>query len=101
MSVDRGKFVPIGTAFCYAGLNNYYQMVSAVDEGLRPYVEEVQSEAVDLGFTVLSTWAFNDGERAWNAPQTSPGVYQESVFQGLDYTLYLADQNLSITRRRR
>jgi mannan endo-1,4-beta-mannosidase len=93
VSVEGDKFMLNGVPFYYAGTNNYYQMVYAADLGLRPYVEEVQTETAGLGLTVLRTWAFNDGASQWNALQTSPGVYEESVFQGLDYVLHLADQN--------
>jgi mannan endo-1,4-beta-mannosidase len=42
--------------------------------------------ALRAGFTVLRTWAFNDGD-GWNALQTAPGVYDERVFAGLDWLL--------------
>ena len=66
-------------------------MVYAADIGLRPFVDEVLEEAKEMGLTVIRTWAFNDGAGQWNALQTSPGVYQEYVFQGLDYVLAKAD----------
>ncbi len=93
VSVDGNTFVLDGTPYYYAGCNNYYQMVFAADPELRPAVEEVQVEAAALGLTVLRTWAFNDGASQWNALQTSPGVYQEYVFEGLDYVLDLANQH--------
>ena len=93
VSIEGDKFMLNGVPFYYAGTNNYYQMVFAADLGLRPYVEEVQTEAAGLGLTVLRTWAFNDGASQWNALQTSPGVYDEDIFVGLDYVLHLADQN--------
>ncbi|KIZ00565.1 Mannan endo-1,4-beta-mannosidase 1 [Monoraphidium neglectum] len=39
-----------------------------------------------LGFSVIRTWAFNDGG-GWNALQTAPGVYDENVFRGLDWVI--------------
>jgi mannan endo-1,4-beta-mannosidase len=60
---------------------------SAEGSGLRGYVDEVLDEGTLLGLTVARTWAFNDGAGQWNALQTSPGVYQESVFRGLDYVI--------------
>jgi mannan endo-1,4-beta-mannosidase len=93
VSVSGDKFILNGVPFYYAGTNSYYQMVYAADLGLRPYVEEVQTETAGLGLTVLRTWAFNDGADEWNALQTSPGVYDEDIFVGLDYVLHLADQN--------
>jgi mannan endo-1,4-beta-mannosidase len=86
------QFVVNGHPFYYAGCNNYYQMVYGADLGLRYAVDEVQEEMAAMGMTVLRTWAFNDGAGQWNALQISPGVYQEYVFQGLDYVLYKADQ---------
>jgi mannan endo-1,4-beta-mannosidase len=77
----------------FAGFNNYYQMVYAADLDLRHYVDEVQQEAAQMGLTVMRTWAFNDGADEWNALQTSPGVYQEHVFVGLDDVLEKARQN--------
>jgi mannan endo-1,4-beta-mannosidase len=88
---DGPHFTLNGQPFYYAGLNNYYQMVFAAEPDLRPYVDEVQREARDLGLTVMRTWAFNDGASQWNALQTAPGVYDEHVFRGLDYVLARAD----------
>jgi len=89
---DGNQFMLEGQPFHYAGFNNYYMMVFAADVGLQPYVDEVLDEGAGLGLTVLRTWAFNDGAGQWNALQTAPGVYQEYVFQGLDFVLDRADQ---------
>jgi mannan endo-1,4-beta-mannosidase len=90
---EGNHFIVRGEPYYFAGFNNYYQMVFAAEEELRPFVEEVQEEASAMGLKVMRTWAFNDGEGQWNALQTSPGVYQEYVFQGLDYTLETARKN--------
>jgi len=92
VGTEGNRFILNGSPFYYAGANNYYQMVYAADPGLRYAVDEVQEEMAAMGMTVLRTWAFNDGSSQWNALQVSPGVYQEYVFQGLDYVLYKADQ---------
>ncbi len=89
---EGNHFVLNGRPYYFAGCNNYYQMVYAADPGLRHYVDEVQDEAIAMELTVLRTWAFNDGADEWNALQITPGVYQEYVFQGLDYVLHRADQ---------
>jgi mannan endo-1,4-beta-mannosidase len=89
---EGNKFMLLDHPFYIAGFNNYYQMVYAADENLRIYVDEVQEKAAAMGLTVMRTWAFNDGVDEWNALQTSPGVYQEYVFQGLDYALHKASQ---------
>jgi mannan endo-1,4-beta-mannosidase len=78
--------------FYFVGTNNYYLMVYAADPGLRTHVDEVLSDASTMGIKVVRTWAFNDGSSQWNALQTQPGVYNETVFQGLDYVLKKADE---------
>jgi mannan endo-1,4-beta-mannosidase len=84
--VDGTRFTVEGRPLHFAGTNCYYLMVFSADPGLRGHVDEVLTEAAAMGVTVVRTWAFNDGS-GWNALQTSPGVYQEYVFQGLDYVL--------------
>ncbi len=88
---DGNHFTLNGNPFYYAGANNYYQMVYAADMGLRYAVDEVIEEIAAMDMSVLRTWAFNDGVTQWNSLQTSPGIYQEYVFQGLDYVLHKAD----------
>ncbi len=78
--------------FFYAGTNTYYLMVYAADLGLRHYVDEVLEETKAMGLNVLRTWAFNDGASQWNALQTAPGIYDEQVFQGLDYVVARAGE---------
>ncbi len=81
-----GGFRYDGRPVHVAGTNCYYLMAFAADPSLRPRVDEVLTEARDMGLTVVRTWGFNDGS-GWNALQTAPGVYDETVFQGLDYVL--------------
>jgi len=81
-----GGFVSGGDPFPASGFNCYYLMVYAAEASLRPHVDEVLDDAKRLGATVIRTWAFNDGD-GWNALQTSPGVYSEGVFRGLDYVV--------------
>jgi mannan endo-1,4-beta-mannosidase len=85
--VEGNHFSQLGEPYYFAGFNNYYQMVYAAEEGLRLYTDEVQDDGTAMGLRVMRTWAFNDGADEWNALQTAPGVYQEYVFQGLDYIL--------------
>ncbi|MCP4632160.1 MAG: T9SS type A sorting domain-containing protein [candidate division Zixibacteria bacterium] len=89
---EGNHFTLNGSPFYYAGANNYYQMVYAADPNLRYAVDEIQEEIAALGMNVLRTWAFNDGESQWNALQTSPRIYNEYVFEGLDYVLNKADE---------
>ncbi|KAJ0977227.1 hypothetical protein J5N97_012701 [Dioscorea zingiberensis] len=48
-------------------------------------ISNVFRQAAAAGLTVCRTWAFNDGGD--QALQTSPGVYNENVFQGLDFVI--------------
>ncbi len=86
------RFILDENSFHFVGSNTYYLMVySVARDNLRPKVDEVLQEVSARGVKVVRTWAFNDGQ-GWNALQTSPGVYDEAVFQGLDYLLYKAQQ---------
>jgi mannan endo-1,4-beta-mannosidase len=84
--VVDGEFQFDGLPLHVTGTNCYYLMVYAADSTLRPRVDEVLTKSAALGLTVIRTWGFNDGS-GWNALQTSPGVYDETVFRGLDYVL--------------
>lgn len=95
VSIHDGQFWVGNKPFVYAGTNTYYLIVySAILPGegsLGPYVHEVMGKARAMGLTVVRTWAFNDGASQWHALQTAPGVYDEYVFQGLDYVIHRAD----------
>lgn len=91
ISVENIHFKLADKNYFYAGTNTYYLMVYAADKNLRKDVDEVLEKTAKMGLKVIRTWAFNDGKNQWNALQTSPGVYQEYVFQGLDYILHKAD----------
>jgi mannan endo-1,4-beta-mannosidase len=89
-------FIVDNQPFYYAGANSFYLSYFHQDENYRPMVDEVMSEAQSMGLSVMRTWAFNDGganrdgyPTSW-ALQTSPGVYNEDAFIGLDYVLYRA-----------
>lgn len=92
VTVNGNRFWKNAGVFHYAGTNCYYLMTYAADPALRPYVDEVLEEAKEMRLSVVRTWAFNDGDDQWNALQTAPGVYNETVFQGLDYVLHKARQ---------
>ncbi|MBN1351708.1 glycoside hydrolase [candidate division KSB1 bacterium] len=91
ITVDNIRFRQGNQDFFYAGTNTYYLMAYAADKDLRKFVDEILIETTNMGLKVIRTWAFNDGENQWNALQTAPGIYQEYVFQGLDYVLHKAD----------
>jgi mannan endo-1,4-beta-mannosidase len=85
------QFVVNGSPFYVNGFNTYWLMLLAVDPSTRKKVTSVLEEAATAGFTVARTWAFNDG--GWRALQKSPGVYDEQVFQALDFVLSEARRN--------
>lgn len=49
-------------------------------------MSEMMKRGTEMGLTVCRTWAFYDGD-APNSLQISPGVFNEQVFQGLDYVI--------------
>ncbi|XP_074284370.1 mannan endo-1,4-beta-mannosidase 6-like [Silene latifolia] len=66
-------------------------MVFAADQSNRGKVSEVFQLAPIVGLTVCRTRAFNDGQ--WRALQTFPSVYDENVFQALDFVVSEAKKN--------
>lgn len=61
------------------GFNSYWLMTVATDSTQRNKVTSAFEQAAAHGLNVARTWAFNDGQ--YKALQTSPGVYDEQVFQ--------------------
>ncbi|KAI5067599.1 hypothetical protein GOP47_0018127 [Adiantum capillus-veneris] len=78
-------FVEGGQPFYVHGFNAYFLMAISVDLPSRSKSVELLEEAAASGFNVGRTWAFNDG--GYQALQISPGVYDENVFQALDFVL--------------
>lgn len=78
--------------FYAPGTNIYYLLTYASDDDTRQYVDDVLEDAAAIGLKVVRTWAFCDGADQWQALQTAPGVYSESVFCGMDYVIYKAEQ---------
>ncbi|CAN4099992.1 unnamed protein product [Withania somnifera] len=78
-------FVLDGSPFLFNGFNSYWLMHVAAQPTERYKVSEVFKEASAAGLSVCRTWAFSDGGDA--ALQISPGVYDERVFQGLDFVI--------------
>ncbi|XP_031265637.1 mannan endo-1,4-beta-mannosidase 6-like [Pistacia vera] len=79
------QFVVNSQPFYVNGFNTYWLMVFAADQSTRGKVSEVFQQASSVGLTVCRTWAFNDGQ--WRALQKSPSVYDEEVFQALDFVV--------------
>lgn len=67
------------------GFNSYWLMSVATDSTQRNKVTSAFEQAAAHGLNVARTWAFNDGQ--YKALQTSPGVYDEQVFQALDFVV--------------
>src|SRR5262249_42388534 len=88
VSAQGGEFVLNGGPFRFVGTNSYYMPSAATYS--KAHVDDTLSLANSLGFTVLRTWGFYDGSGS-GALQPSPGSYNESAFQALDYVLYKAD----------
>lgn len=75
------EFVLDGAPFLFNGFNAYWMMHVAAEPSERRKISEVFSGAAAAGLGVCRTWAFSDGGDG--ALQTSPGVYDERVFQVL------------------
>ncbi|KAK7263951.1 hypothetical protein RJT34_31551 [Clitoria ternatea] len=74
-----------GVPFLFNGFNSYWMMNVAVDPNQRYKVSNVFREASAVGLTVCRTWAFSDGGN--QSLQMSPGVYNEPMFQALDFVV--------------
>ncbi|WOH04283.1 hypothetical protein DCAR_0623692 [Daucus carota subsp. sativus] len=89
---SRGGHFMLNGDFYYAnGFNAYWLMDVASDLSQRNKVSSVFREAVSNGLTLARTWAFSDG--GYQALQVSPGVYDERVFQGLDFVIHEAKRH--------
>ncbi|KAB1210974.1 Mannan endo-1,4-beta-mannosidase 5 [Morella rubra] len=75
----NSHFLLNGSPFLFNGFNSYWVMHVAVEPSERYKVTNVFREASAAGLMVGRTWAFSDG--GYQALQTSPGVYDERVFQ--------------------
>lgn len=83
MSGGDSSTVPLKA---FAGLNCYYLMTRMACNDTRHEVISTLDSAQKMGVAVIRTWAFNDGT-GWNALQEQPGVYNETVFRGLDLVI--------------
>lgn len=72
------------------GFNSYWLMTLATNPAQRNKVTSVFEQAIVHGLNVARTWAFNDGQ--YKALQISPGVYDEQVFQALDFVVSEANK---------
>ncbi|XP_068639289.1 mannan endo-1,4-beta-mannosidase 5-like [Aristolochia californica] len=85
------QFMLNDSLFLFNGFNSYWMMHVAADPAERPKVSTVFRDAAAAGLTVCRTWAFSDGGDG--ALQISPGVYDERVFQALDFVVSEAQKH--------
>jgi len=90
VKTEGTRFSVNGNPLFVNGFNSYWLMANAADPTLRNKVTSVFAEAAAHGLNVARTWAFNDGQ--YMALQTSPGVYDEQVFQALDFVVSEANK---------
>ncbi|XP_030950548.1 mannan endo-1,4-beta-mannosidase 7-like [Quercus lobata] len=67
------------------GFNAYWMMYVAFDPSQRDKVSTAFQDAKKNGLTIARTWAFSDG--GVRPLQSSPGSYNEQMFQGLDFVI--------------
>ncbi|KAL3642007.1 Beta-mannosidase B [Castilleja foliolosa] len=79
------QFVLNGRPFYFNGFNAYWLMYMASDPTTSDKVTDTFEQASKYGMNVVRTWAFSDG--GYRALQTSPGVYSEDMFKGLDFVV--------------
>ncbi|XP_019261198.1 PREDICTED: mannan endo-1,4-beta-mannosidase 1 [Nicotiana attenuata] len=85
IAVNSAHFELNGSPFLFNGFNSYWLMHVAAEPSERYKVTEVLKDASAAGLSVCRTWAFSDGGD--RALQISPGVYDERVFEGLDFVI--------------
>ncbi|XP_058079489.1 mannan endo-1,4-beta-mannosidase 5-like [Magnolia sinica] len=85
VTIKNTHFVVNGSPFLFNGFNSYWMMHVASDPNERHKITDVFREAATAGLTVCRTWAFSDGGD--RALQMSPGVYDEYIFQALDFVI--------------
>ncbi|MCL7027116.1 hypothetical protein MKW94_007096 [Papaver nudicaule] len=81
------QFLLNGSPFLFNGFNSYWMMHVAAEPTERYKISNVFRDASAAGLTVCRTWAFSDGSNQALDLQISPGVYDERVFQALDFVV--------------
>ncbi|XP_016514058.1 mannan endo-1,4-beta-mannosidase 4-like [Nicotiana tabacum] len=82
---DGTHFALEGKPFYLNGFNAYWLMYMASDPSTRNKVTTTFQQASKYGMNVARTWAFTDGGS--RPLQSSPGVYNEQMFEGLDFVI--------------
>ncbi|MBI2897012.1 MAG: cellulase family glycosylhydrolase [Deltaproteobacteria bacterium] len=93
--VRGGDLTVDGQPFRFVGVNAYYLHEEATREVLgvaaaKGKIDEVLARAVDLGATVVRTWAFNDDPESGTVIQEAPLAYSEAGLVGLDRVIAAA-----------
>ncbi|CAD5164860.1 unnamed protein product [Musa acuminata subsp. malaccensis] len=84
-------FMVDGRVFYVNGWNSYWLMDQAAEASSRSRVTEIFQTGARMGLTVCRTWAFNDG--ADHALQVSLGIFDERVFEALDWVIVEAQKH--------
>ncbi|KAI3946310.1 hypothetical protein MKW98_010434 [Papaver atlanticum] len=87
VTTEGTQFLLNGSPFLFNGFNSYWMMHVAADPTERYKISNVFRDASSAGLTVCRTWAFSDGSNQALDLQISPGVYDERVFQALDFVI--------------
>ncbi|GJZ54843.1 putative mannan endo-1,4-beta-mannosidase 9 [Tanacetum coccineum] len=83
--ISPHRFMLNGKPFHCNGFNAYWLMCMASDPTTKTKVTDAFQQASKIGMNIIRTWAFSDGG---NKPlQTSPGIYNENTFKGLDFVI--------------
>ncbi|KAJ8574456.1 hypothetical protein K7X08_026261 [Anisodus acutangulus] len=82
---DGTHFALNGKPFYLNGFNAYWLMYMASDPSTRNKVTTVFQQASRFKMNVARTWAFTDGGS--RPLQSAPGVYNQQMFQGLDFVI--------------
>ncbi|KAK4736716.1 hypothetical protein R3W88_000413 [Solanum pinnatisectum] len=83
--IDGTHFALEGKPFYLNGFNSYWLMYMASDPSTRNKVTNIFQQASKYKMNVARTWAFADGGS--KSLQSAPGVYNEQMFQGLDFVI--------------
>ncbi|WMV07223.1 hypothetical protein MTR67_000608 [Solanum verrucosum] len=83
--IDGTHFALEGKPFYLDGFNSYWLMYMASDPSTRNKVTNIFQQASKYKMNVARTWAFADGGS--KPLQSAPGVYNEQMFQGLDFVI--------------
>ncbi|KAK2649880.1 hypothetical protein Ddye_017369 [Dipteronia dyeriana] len=85
MQINGTFFVMNGKPVNLNGFNAYWMMLHAADPSTRNKVTAVFQQASKYGMNIARAWAFSDG--GYRPLQSSPGVYNEDMFKGLDFVV--------------